>query len=283
MFNLFGSTKKQEKVNNYPAVVEEIHNEFLSAGDRMLEEANEILAAAPAVSIEKGRRLAALGFDKVPEVVNAKETESKIAMSKELAGLIQHYKIRYPNNKFITEYAVKKICEKYGLVCGDVSMYKGFVPENKLKQIESFKLKKEDVPGKVLMGSKHKIDGFDTSEYDVVLEYVNSEQFNGYAKQKDAFIIASGRPEYSYVNEKSLIDKYLGKWGYVKAVNFDSTLQICAPLKDMEIPRGKEVKGYKIQNIPDPVVLQPVNGGYLILAAWGDEASDELVVNETQN
>lgn len=283
MFNLFGSTKKQEKVNNYPAVVEEIHNEFLSAGDRMLEEANEILAAAPAVSIEKGRRLAALGFNRVPEVVNAKETESKIAMSKELAGLIQHYKISYPNNKFITEDAVKAICQKYGLVRGDVSMYKGFVPENKLKQIETFKVNKNDIPDKTLLGSRFFIDGFADTVSNEILEHISANKLDGYAANHVAYLIASGQPDYPYTKDRNLIDKYLGKWGYVKVVNFDSKLQICAPLKDMEIPKGKEVKGYKIQNIPDPVVLQPVNGGYLILAAWGDEAKDELVVNETQN
>ena len=39
-------------------------------------------------------------------------------------------------------------------------------------------------------------------------------------------------------------------------------------------------------NIPeliDPVVLQRVVGGYLILSAWGPEASDPIVVNEINN
>lgn len=36
-------------------------------------------------------------------------------------------------------------------------------------------------------------------------------------------------------------------------------------------------------NVPDPVVLQPVKGGFLIVCAWGEEASDEIVVNEKMN
>ena len=50
-----------------------------------------------------------------------------------------------------------------------------------------------------------------------------------------------------------------------------------------------ELKDFKLSKIeiPDPVVLQPVNFKgekyYLIVTAWGDEASDELVVNETLN
>ena len=49
---------------------------------------------------------------------------------------------------------------------------------------------------------------------------------------------------------------------------------------------GLELKeGYKLEKkfIPDPVVLQPVKGGYLILTAWGDEASDPIVINEINN
>ena len=51
----------------------------------------------------------------------------------------------------------------------------------------------------------------------------------------------------------------------------------------MEVKLNQRVVGYKIQNIPDPVVLQPVCGGYLIVCAWGDEASDEIVVNQQMN
>lgn len=49
---------------------------------------------------------------------------------------------------------------------------------------------------------------------------------------------------------------------------------------------GLELKeGYKLtkKHIPDPVVLQPIKNGYLIITAWGDEASDELVVNQINN
>jgi len=50
-----------------------------------------------------------------------------------------------------------------------------------------------------------------------------------------------------------------------------------------------KVKDFKISKIeiPDPVVLKPVYYGgqkhYLIVTAWGLEASDELVVNEKMN
>jgi len=59
---------------------------------------------------------------------------------------------------------------------------------------------------------------------------------------------------------------------------FEYGLQICAPIKDMNTS-GYERRGHNlIKHIPDPIILQPIEGGYLIVTAWGDEASDELIV-----
>lgn len=63
-------------------------------------------------------------------------------------------------------------------------------------------------------------------------------------------------------------------------------LKICAPEKDMDIPSTHTKTGnFIIEKIyvPDPVVLQPVKGGFIIVAAWGDEASDDLVINPINN
>lgn len=46
--------------------------------------------------------------------------------------------------------------------------------------------------------------------------------------------------------------------------------------------RGKVKEGH-ILKIKDPIVLQPVDKGYLIVSSWGLEASDELVVNPVSN
>ncbi len=66
----------------------------------------------------------------------------------------------------------------------------------------------------------------------------------------------------------------------------DAKLKICAPIADMNT-QGYELKdGWKL--VYDPIVSLSVthtNGitGLVILTAWGDEASDEMVVNHNQN
>ena len=254
MFNLFGKKSTPDIIvsnspskKQYPQVVEDIHNEFFTAGDNILQEATCLLKELETKDLAKGKRLAALGFGKTREAVVAIETENRVATTKEIAELVMDYRIHYPNNKFITEEQVKQICGKYGLVLGETSMYKGFVPENKLSLIERFKLNK-----------KH---GSVFYKYGTTCKTL--EQWY------------NGGNSINFVDStiKSQSDIYTDV----------ESLKICAPLKDMDVSSRQQVVGYKIQDIPDPVVLQPCKGGYLIVCAWGDEASDEIVVNEINN
>lgn len=46
--------------------------------------------------------------------------------------------------------------------------------------------------------------------------------------------------------------------------------------------RGK-IKDGHVLKIKDPIVLQPVEGGYLIVSSWGLEAADSIVLNPINN
>jgi hypothetical protein len=146
MFNLFKKKRSNDNVSlqtketSYPAIVDEIHNEFYTAGENILNEATSLLKELEQKDLAKGERLASLGFSKTREAVAAIESKNKIANTKEIADLVVYYQHNYPNNKFITEKQVEQICKKYGLVLGNTTMYKGFVPENKLSLIDDFKL-----------------------------------------------------------------------------------------------------------------------------------------------
>ena len=64
------------------------------------------------------------------------------------------------------------------------------------------------------------------------------------------------------------------------------TPDIIAPL-DQFMP-DPFVDGHRVGRLgkataPDPIVLQRVERGYLIITAWGDEASDPIVVNSKNN
>lgn len=100
-----------------------------------------------------------------------------------------------------------------------------------------------------------------------------------------------GKPKISvisqsdYINYSKTFNKHMtfGYFNYLK-----SPLEIAAPLKDFNM-KDYELKDFKLSKIeiPDPVVLQPVlfknKKFYLILSAWGQEASDESVINNKFN
>ena len=259
-------------VSKYPKEVIEIHHEFHTAADRLVNEANSILKEAESKDANKVSRLEALGFKQAGQVVELKPLLQKANLSKEQLELLAYYQREYPLNKFITEEQVKTICHKYNLVCGEVNRFKGFVPNKNLNDIEKFKVKDVDSI-KYFVNSKKGL--FYINESDIhpdILNYLNSVG--------DVFCKFSDR---SYDNIKGGNEKF-GEFAKCEKVK-GNLLKICAPVKDMDISGLELVEGYKLEkkHIPDPVVLQPVKGGYLIVTAWGDEGSDELVVNNKMN
>lgn len=296
MLNLFKKnhvpSKQKESPSNYPKEVIEIHYEFKTAADKLLIEAKSIIADASSKDTDKVYRLESLGFKQSAQVTELKPLIQQAQLSKEQVELLEHYSLSYPNNKFITEEQVKSICHKYNLVCGPVSRFKGFVPEKNLKEIERFKLDEKDTIGDIaiFIEATGKIEPIDWNKITdkkqvrfLIDTYLEQSSNYSYVKGSGDGTISdfSTYPPYTKIVK---VKEYSG-------VNFNFqkenqlNFQICAPVKDMDISGLELTEGYKLskKHIPDPVVLQPVKGGYLIITAWGDEASDELVVNQKFN
>lgn len=253
--------QKQKTTNE---IIDEIHETFYTEVDRILADAKILKSTETNLQplINKCEKLKALGFTNTKEVIEAqkeinrlKHIESENANKNRISEAVNYFSIKYPNNKFITEESVKKICEKYGLVYGTIDKYIGTVPDKNLAEIANFKLHENDVA--VYYVRKCYVS-FSTSE-------------KRYIKKK------KGAPSIN--NRHS---------NYHCSYYEDVKLEIVAPLKDFNM-ESHEIKDFKISKIeiPDPVVLQPViydnTKYYLILSAWGQESSDELVVNQKFN
>ena len=253
-------------------LVEEIHETFNTAGDKLL--ANAMLILNDQIpKAEKAERLKRVGF------LNANEVKKweQVVMTKELADRIRYYQQAYPLNKFITEEQVAMICKKYKLVCAPIERYKGFVPEIKLKQVEQFRIKKQDENIPMIRI---------TSAWNVG-SGLRSVHANNIHRKLGMKLIPANSSELYW--QGSNLFSTRGQESYIEKYDlFENTkMQICAPKKDMDL-KGLEKIGAIFQSftsvtVPDPVVLKPCNGGYLIVAAWGDEASDEIVVNPIHN
>lgn len=271
MLNLFKGNKLSKDVTEGKTmneIIEEIHHSFFTEVDNLLASAkiSNSLSTDKQVLINKCARLKALGFTKTKEVVEAeaeiKRLDDLKTANKEKETLIKainYFSFKYPHYKFITESSVKEICEKYNLVYGEISKYIGDVPNVNLKHIEDFKISENDEC------YLHKVTHLDFMSSRVV-----REKFMDFKEYKSI---------------TSELNQMHFSW---RETNEKCPLEIAAPLKDFNMDES-EVKGFKISKIeiPDPVVLKPVifegQKHYLIITAWGLEASDEIVVNNKMN
>lgn len=265
MFNLKRKVKqisqsvKQsfEPIRDPQVVIAEIHEAFDTASEKLLNDAKKILSGQ--YDFDKGDRLRLLGFTKAKKAVEAAKIIYEKQQSDRIAALIEYYRIHFPNNKFITEEMVKEICQKYGLLLARIENFIGDVPEKNITEIESFK--------------KHQngLQEYRPAWY----RYVDGKHIECNETEKGA--------AYGYLYwDKHLIFAPIpqDQSFFYEAMG----LKICASVKDFDTENMNIQEGYKLEvNLPDPIVLQPVTGGHLIVTKWGLEGKDELLINEIQN
>lgn len=284
----------------------EIHADFYGAEERLFVEAIGMTRGLFTLKPEKAARLQRIGFGKAKPIKDAEDYHKKRGVSEKLIAAIEYFRTYYPHYKFITEEEVKKLCAKYKLLLGDASNFTADMPEKNLQDIEAFKLRKEDWREK---------SPFGFFSYMIPQRSVNFDEFAGWqepTRQERASDIGllfqkTRRSGHSrayedylemYLQQKDMLSKSLGISEYVGGVDpykkedkkskkeyEQPAFKICAPKEDFDTRGYEVVDGYKL--IYDPIVLQPVSKdgieGYLIVTAWGDEATDEIVVNQINN
>jgi hypothetical protein len=298
MFKLFEKTAKSEVAIAEPKaklkgkttveIIEEIHESFFTEVDKLLQAAkiSNSLDTDKQALIEKCERLKQIGFTNTKEV---KEAETELARleqlkkdneaKKNLIEAINYFTMKYPAYKFITEDSVRKICEKYNLIYGEISRYTGTVPDKNLKQLEDFKVLEEDE----CYVLEERTRGFfmDATERTMRKEYRTFEKYKTSKEPKEP---KEQQPDAYLLHLQMMQASNF----HVRTIDMKCPLEIAAPQSDFNMT-GMEVKNHKIQkiDIPDPVVLKPVIFNnmkyYLIITAWGIEASDEIVVNQRMN
>lgn len=247
----------------YKPEIQQIHDEAKGAFEEILKEANKLINK----DVEgKGERLDKLGFKNNPETKEGREAKK----ARELKELVEYYNFHYPQNKFINEERVNQICEKYNLYLGSIHNYIGFVPEFALEEMESFKLKEDDDPHVGELGINEMMAGHRFGEK-ITVQIIPTEmsiEHNAIERRPGEFL-----PGGMTCYVTGIVD------GAINIVDDSSNgFQIVAPEKDFEFQNKFKV-GRKL--IEDPIVLQPVKGGYLIVTAWGDEAKE--VANPNKN
>lgn len=289
------------------ALIEEIHNEFDTAPQRLLEEAMSIIATnSVKVTLEseieeKATRLEKVGFVKNGLVAKKKEIvernklkQAQVEITMAQANVINHYSVNYPFLKFLTIDELDRICDKYGLVYAPVGNYKMPVPDKNLSEIENAQpLNYNDkekpkitlrIPSSQQWGWSMPSDlckildkGFVVDSWDTLPTRVyDSEaiklarEFGGYTGTYSGFVTkAYGKAECSSFNRDGLFIAAPKKHFDLKGLKFDKN------------------KGYftftKTVVQSDPIVFRYVKGGIQVLTKWGLEANDPALQMEILN
>ncbi len=225
---------------------EQIYKDVYSAQELILAEAILILSKPTGYNEERHNRLKEmnhLGFSNAEEVKEFSDLQKMREEQTELKAKIEYYQQTYPLHKFISKEAAKNICEKYQLLLAKTTDYIAEIPEKNQREIISFRIKRKDIR------KPSEVVGF---------------SFGSFHEQM-AMIGMRREQRESYENQMLI----------------GQDLLIIAPAHKLNT-LGKIIEGH-ILKIKDPIVLQPVDKGYLIVSSWGFEAGDELIVNPINN
>lgn len=269
IFRFFATKEGAQPVNNQTQgkttkeLVQEIHETFNTEVERLLEMAGVTLPDnTNRAVIERANRLKSLGFNRAHdalvgwrEAAQSKLIEKENAKRDTLKRAIIYFQQKYPHYKFIDDEGITRICKKYGLIHAPCHRYTGIVPEKNIMEMESFKINDDDICWQETTYAYHRSE----------ITFISKSE--GEQKVKEC---------------KKMCPSTRDSWVQ------PGTRSMAAPRKDFDLTGMHiDTDGITAVNIPDPVVFEPVvfegNKYYLISTAWGDEASDEDVVNHIMN
>lgn len=245
-------------------VVQEIHQKVLTSGDHCLAEAKKILQTKEAEEIELFEKMKQRGFGNTKEI---KEREAEIKLQAEArakAKLIADYAIRYPHKKFISTEEMDKICTDYKLILGADQHYTGSIPLRSMKEIVDFKLNPVDEIH--YEGTWRAIESTQISKTKGVIDWKEI------SKEKYMAATEGGKKLVQNNNRKH----YISNTDYRMVAAPQSMFKI-----EGMVIEGNQLK--KVVEVDDPVCLQPVRYGYIIVAVWGEELAIAKMQNEKMN
>lgn len=288
-------------------IVQAIHDEFDTAQDRLLCQAEKLLAdlniPTETKTEETAERLKRIGFVnsdtvKKAELITVKRAQEQkvVVKTREEADTIQYYKNTYPFLKFLTEGELNRICEKYNLIYAPVTNYIKDVPEKNILEIENAQDLKSNDKGLEcfeLISNKKKFGDFLKSigkTDGVFIEGEDIELLNRYDKRVTPY-------HYNLWSIESSVWTFVvwnnsgnnGDYSFDTVKKTDrSGLFIAAPSSHFNTNGLKKDGKFGFMRVfetevKDPIVFRYVRGGVQVLSKWGLEASDELLVNPINN
>ena len=152
------------------------------------------------------------------------------------------------------------MCEKYNLFVRDTNFFLGDIPEKNIKDIMGFSVFVNDLP---------------------IHERYREQWLKQYSH-----LVRGQNNFYSMQNSLRIPIEHFAEMrigSYIQIAAIKSLFDEQAFAKSQARILNKTELAAKHQVELDPIVLCETKHGYIIITAWGDEANDELVVNQNHN
>lgn len=245
MFNFlkFKKASKPTVVNDAVSINEQIHNDVYSAQELLLAEANAILHQPIGYDQERYDRLKKLHSLGFSSAAEVKEFNE-----------MDNMRCRMERQKFKIEY------------------YQQMYPLHKFISTEAVK-SICDKYGLLLTRVRHYIAEIpEKNQKEIVAFKVKRRD----TRIPDELYVGGSFPMPWYIHDT--YEEYVEK---SKEMISGEDLLIVAP--EHKLKTDGQIKEGHVLKTDDPIVLQPVDEGYLIVTSWGLEAADELVMNPINN
>lgn len=257
------------------------------------------------VIIDKVSKLKELNFVNTPSITKTlkelkdKEEEinqaimsilNQIKASEKLQKLIREYSLKYPTYKFIDDKTMLNIMTKYDLYLGDAFIYSKEIPDENLSIISSFSAEiKESEETYYLVEKGDMSFRYYTIERSVMREKNTSEGYKGiwiqdpsnYRQILQSFKVSklkiiAPQSHFSPPTFKHYVAWNGGKDVPVMKIDKESRKFVFSTdrLNELEAEKRK---------ILDPIACLEVEGGYIILTAWDEEANIPEIRNTFLN
>lgn len=285
----FTFIKTMETTFRENKVIQEIHDMVFSMDSKT---DNRIQLALKRAYDKEGQKryskLKDLGFNNLSTF---KETEdTNVKELEEINDVMNEYAVLYPNHKFILQQDIHKVCEKYGLVLTSPDRFTGAIPEKNQRDIIDFEHKHDD---EMFFLDKDAASNILTTASKVVKETRSSDRSSYRIPNTFSHMVSIAVKNYdrkinSRASELLLNHPPVGDFHF--KVRSGIFLASTPDLVNMEncVVRNNTVtldieKYTPTKTVPDPIVFAKVPKGAIIITAWGEEASDPLVVNQNNN
>lgn len=177
--------------------------------------------------------------------------------------LVEDYNRKYHGQyKFILKPQLERVLEKYNLYLRNPKFFLGDIPEKNISDIMKFYVFLEDIS----LSQKH---------YEFLIKKLREENPSSMNMMSSFHQPKIKIPSQDF--KRHGLESFIKIAAIEKLFNEEAFKESRSRILDKPELQAKN------QVDLDPIILFETRHGYIIITAWGDEANDELVVNQNNN